>query len=683
MLWGLLAVSIPIIIHLFNFRKTKKIYFSNVALLKSVEVQTSAMRRLKNWLVLAIRILAIMAIVFAFAQPYVPSDEPNGGLSQQGASAIYIDNSYSMENEGSNQRAIDMAIGQLNEVVGLLKSKGNLQLLTNDFASDDMSLLTPDKLRDRLTTLELTPTYRTIEEVFHRQQKALQEYSREGNNYFIISDFQKSTAGNLHAIQPDSTSKLWIVPAQFPIQRNLYIDSVWLDNPFVKELHNNKLYAKVRNTGQEAVEQQSIRLYLEDMQVSSASASVAAESSTIVSFNFSLKNKGVHTGKIMFEDFPITFDNDYYFILKSSPAIRVKHLYAEQPIENNVRQIYSNDSLFAYSQASVQNLDYGTLANADLIVLEGVPSPTAVLVENLTSFIQNGGTLLVIPPRNPDAIASYTHWLQSLGIRLAKASVDVSSIMLQSPDVRIPFFAGVYENSTSNEALIDMPSVKRLWNWDKVGSTLLMTKDDKPYLSSISRGRGQLMVVASPIQSDFTNLGQHALYVPIMYKIASSSVGATPLAYSFSDRYVEIPISKESSISKEQVVKLVAGETEIIPAQRNVGEKLLIEIPAKEQLSAGSQLKPGYYQVMNGTSELVKIAINFSKEESDMRYYTPEELRQIWANTPAVEVLNSINDVQFNTIFEDTFLGKSLWKYFIVLAICLLIAEMVLLRMKQ
>ena len=68
-LLALLALAIPIILHLFYFRRFKKVYFTNVRFLKEVKEQTSARSKLRNLLVLLMRLLAVAMLVFAFAQP--------------------------------------------------------------------------------------------------------------------------------------------------------------------------------------------------------------------------------------------------------------------------------------------------------------------------------------------------------------------------------------------------------------------------------------------------------------------------------------------------------------------------------------------------------------------------------------------------------------------------------------
>src|ERR1035438_3666616 len=72
-LFALSALAIPIIIHLFNFRRYKTVYFSNVTFLKELKEETASQSKLKHLLVLACRLLALAFLVFAFAQPYIPN----------------------------------------------------------------------------------------------------------------------------------------------------------------------------------------------------------------------------------------------------------------------------------------------------------------------------------------------------------------------------------------------------------------------------------------------------------------------------------------------------------------------------------------------------------------------------------------------------------------------------------
>ena len=112
-LYALALVAIPIIIHLFNFRKFKTVYFSNLRFLKSVKEKTKSQSQLKHLLILLSRILAISSIVFAFAQPYLP-DENTNNKANHFAANIYIDNSFSMDGENQSGRLLQTAQKQAN-----------------------------------------------------------------------------------------------------------------------------------------------------------------------------------------------------------------------------------------------------------------------------------------------------------------------------------------------------------------------------------------------------------------------------------------------------------------------------------------------------------------------------------------------------------------------------------------
>ena len=110
-LWALAALAIPIIIHLFYFRRFKKVAFSNVKFLKEVKEETSMRSRLRNLLVLLARCLAVAALVFAFAQPFIPSAREV--LTGRKAVSLFVDNSFSMGAESDSAKTAASAIANM------------------------------------------------------------------------------------------------------------------------------------------------------------------------------------------------------------------------------------------------------------------------------------------------------------------------------------------------------------------------------------------------------------------------------------------------------------------------------------------------------------------------------------------------------------------------------------------
>ncbi|GAB4034067.1 BatA domain-containing protein [Spirosoma jeollabukense] len=684
-LFGLLAVSVPIAIHLFNFRRTRRVFFTNVALLRTVQTETKSFRRLKHWLILACRCLFLVCLVLAFAQPFIPSKNKLG-VSRQGVTSLYVDNSFSMQNERNTKRYLDIAISRLDELLTLFRNATSLQLLTNDFSAAEQQAGSTESIRDRVTSIRFAHTPRTLETVYRRQRNLLSSLNPGGRNQlFWFSDFQKSTAGDLSRLKIDTTDRLFIVPLDAQATKNVYVDSVWLSTPFIREMQNNSLNVRLNNAGQENVKNLPVRLYLDDTQTSTASATLPPGGSATISLNFNVTSKGYHRGRIVFEDYPITFDNQYFFVIEASPAVRVLHLVGQQNGSRDyVQAVYSNDGLFVRQSFNVQNFDVGQLKGTDLVVLEEVADVSGTLRTELERFVRQGGSLAIIPPKNPNMI-SYAPFLSALGIgnvqSLASASSEPSPLPVTEPDRRNPFFRDVFQQSYQAE-LLNMPTAAPVWRWS-AGERLLSLRDGSPLLtqSKVGGSTGQLgnvYLLASPLESTYGNLAEHALFVPVMYKMAALSVQAQRTAYSFGESLVSIPVSNPS---ERAVYKLKHDKLEIIPVQRIVGNQLLFEMPKSNELAAGQEVEAGYYELQDGQGKTQRLlAFNHGNEESTMDFYSADELRKAFANQPNVEVFDSIQDGDFVQVLEQENLGKSLWKYFLLAALAFMLIEIGLVR---
>ena len=126
--WALLLLLIPIVIHLFLFRRTKKIYFSNVAAISRIKDETKSQNRLKHLLILITRILFFLLVILAFIQPEKASD--NAFLSK---SVIYIDNSYSLSRSEDGVTGLDQVITNVSDYVQSRSLDHEFIILTNDF----------------------------------------------------------------------------------------------------------------------------------------------------------------------------------------------------------------------------------------------------------------------------------------------------------------------------------------------------------------------------------------------------------------------------------------------------------------------------------------------------------------------------------------------------------------------
>jgi len=235
-LWALFALAIPIIIHLFNFRKFRKVYFSNVSFLKEVKQETQSKSQLKHILVLIMRMLAIACLVLAFAIPYIPGEGRQSAGDR--AVSIYLDNSFSMDGVSTNGRLFEIARNRIIELVNdSYETTDRFQLITNDFEGKHQRLVNRDEFLKLVNETEISATTRKLSEVMARQQDALAEGEIPEQHAFWFSDFQKSVT-DLDALPADSGMTVYLQPVQAEEVRNLYIDSIWFNTP-VRQLNQS------------------------------------------------------------------------------------------------------------------------------------------------------------------------------------------------------------------------------------------------------------------------------------------------------------------------------------------------------------------------------------------------------------------------------------------------------------
>ncbi|MTI41532.1 BatA domain-containing protein [Fulvivirga lutimaris] len=652
LLFGLLALSIPIIVHLFNFRRTKKVYFSNTRFLKKVKEASSSKLRIKHYLILLSRLLFIFFLVLAFAQPYFPSTK-DGFVSNQ--VAIYLDNSYSMSNEADdNLSAFDLSIGFINKLIGLYPSSTKYKLITNDLEAASNTYKSGSEISELLTEQQMTGVTRTTEEINDRVSLDTETIKPD---VFWLSDFQSSTLGTDQAIL-DSTTEVNLVPLQFTSVNNVFIDSIYLDNPFLIGDQQLKLNVIISNKGEVDRNDMNIKVFIDDLQAATATVGIKANDFETITFDLSFNSNKWSKGRISIEDFPVTFDNDFYFVFNNSRKINVLEVH-ENNHERYVQSVFGNDKLFNFTSQSVDNLDYNLVRQSDLVVVNGLISINGPLAETLNRRVLEGGQIFIVPTEDVD-INSYK--LVS-GLQFIELAEDRNEMSLTTPDFDNPFFANIFEER--NQRVV-MPKANPLLNLGSDRNALLNFANGQTYLTKVNQS---IYILASPLTNEFNTLQNHALFLPIVYRMAvSSSKDIGRLYYSVDDDYVNI---QTDSLLSDNVFKLSSEQGEFIPSQRLNNKSVLLEIPKNE-------LEAGYYDVKISDEIVTTLAFNNSPKESDLRQTAVDDLNQYFQGK--YEVISAADEASFSKAVESKYIGQPLWKYAIMLALLFLLIEVLLIR---
>lgn len=645
-LWALGALAIPIIIHLFNFRKTTRILFSNTRFLQQVRQETTQKRKLKQYLVLASRLLFLLFLVMAFAQPFLPAREQ---LTAGREVTVYLDNSYSMSSQVAEKtRALDAGIRFTKEIVSLFPADTRYKLLTNDFAPFSNTHKTKTEILDILTQIRLSPISRTFREVTQRIGPAQQDI-------FWVSDFQKSTLGQVDTAM-DSLQSWRLVPIRLEGASNVLIDSVYLEDPFVVGGQRNILNVRLRNVGPKVREGLVLKLTINDVQSGTASVNLESNSSAVAKFDLVQGLQGWNRAVTSFTDFPVSFDNEFFVTLNFSDKIKVAEVRSGNTF---VEKVFGNSSLFSYRAFEPGNVDLSVLLQADLVILNNIDHPDASLRDAIRGYQSGVGTLLLIPSEKSD-LDSYRSLTAGLALSKSEA-IEMSE--LDKPDFQNPFFENVFEERTPSMA---MPKARTVFSWPPDRSSLLTFKDGRPFLTRVKN----TFVLNAPLNEKYSDFQRHALFVPVMYRIAASGhrLSQKPY-YALSESTVTLQVD---SLGGDIPVRL-AGKQEVVPAQRRNGDRVIMEIPK-------FSIDPGFYYAMNQRDTLGLVAFDLDKHESLLEQWTGEDVKTMMGGGDHISLFGAASSDTFSNEIKERYLGTPLWKYALVLALLFLLAEVLLIR---
>ncbi|MFL5752029.1 MAG: BatA domain-containing protein [Bacteroidia bacterium] len=672
-LFGLFAIAIPIIIHLFNFRRYKKVYFTNVKFLKEIKQESESKSRIKQWLILAARILAVACLVLAFAQPFIPA--ANNTIKQGNkAISIYIDNSFSMEAVNKGGYLLDNAKRKAKEIAEVFKATDAFQLLTNDFEGKHQRLLSREEFTEAVEEVKVSPVFRTLSEVYTRQKDLLLSSTAADKRSFIISDFQISNV-NLDEVKSDTSIATVLVPLVPNSSDNVYIDTCWFESPVQQTGIVQKLHVRIVNIGERSIENASLKLYINEKQISPASFSIETNAKTEVTLSYLVKETGIQNCRLEIDDHPVTFDDKLYFsysVSKNIPTLVING--GQNRSEAYFTSLMRPDSLFSYTAMTEKSIDYSVFSKNNFIVLNDLSVITSGLAQELQKFLVNGGSLLIFPGANND-INSYNNFFAQCRVNLFGVE-DTVNTKADKINFAQGLYSGVFEKQSEN---MDLPRVFSHY------TTAVATRSNQeviirllngdPFLSQYNVNKGKLYVCSSPLDDDYNNFARHALFVPTIIKIAINSSQPRPL-------YLEVGGNQGMEINGVQLNKETPlhitssnGKIDFIPEVKVTENSIMLYTRAQAK-------EAGNYFLQEEKRNLLGLSFNYQRKESNLKCYLPEELKK-QVDESGFKNFSMIQPGEKSIAagLAEISGGKKLWKLFIILALCFLAIETLLIRL--
>jgi len=664
-LFALSTVAIPIIIHLFNFRKFKKVYFSNVRFLKDIQQQTSSSRKLKNLWLLAARMLAIIFLVLAFARPYIPHREQTSVISQQLVS-IYIDNSYSMESINREGSLLDEAKRRAKEIASAYGINDRFQILTNDFEGKHQHLLNHDEFINAVDDIKISAVNRNINEVINRIQEVYKAEPNTQKTAYLVSDFQENMLEGSKA-KLDTASQFRFVKLQATKQPNISVDSVWFISPVHKAGETEKLVIQLKNNSDKKAENVPYKLTINSQQKAIGSLGINARSYSRDTLSFGGLKPGWQNAEIAITDYPIIFDDKFYFTFSVENQMAILAINAQN---NNIYldAVYRADPFFKLVNVNAGSLNYSSLGSYPLIILNSLAEISQGLAQQLKIYVQNGGCLMVFPALEEN-LQGLTTLAQALGTDRPEALINQQQ-KIESINLQHPLFKGVFEQLPRS---MDLPVAKKYVRYGinsrVIKQNIMEFPGRRVGIAQYSVGKGKVYLSALPLNEEGGNLVRHSIFVPVMYQVAFLSLRDNRLFYTIGkDQYLE---SQKITLQPNQTLRLTKGNFEAIPSllQAETSSRIFI---------AGQVRQQGIYSLAKGDMLLANYAFNDSRSESNLSYASEDELKNYFKDykpeffspggESVQEAIKAINN------------GVQLWKLCLILALVFLAAEILIIK---
>tara|TARA_B100000902_G_scaffold399968_1_gene474109 strand:- start:17533 stop:19563 length:2031 start_codon:yes stop_codon:yes gene_type:complete len=665
LLIALLAIAIPIIIHLFNLRKYRVIRFSSIRLLKEITKAKRSQSRIKNILILLTRIFTLTFLILAFSKPYIPLDEKKSTLVKE--VFIYIDNSFSMESVAADGMLLDKAKNTAIKISNMYDNSCDFYLINNDFLSKHNKALTRNEIQKLIQQIDVSPQYRSINDIINRVQSL--DKKNQNTHLYLISDLQQSTFLDNKEIKEDSNINIIILPLNNTIDNNIYIDSCWLSSPIIRDGKNIEIFATLHNISNKEISNLPAFLHVNGQQKAISNFSILPNERKEISFNFTPLTTGFKHCKISFQDYPITFDDNFYFSFKILEQINVMSVYEDQP-SLAFKSLYQDDKIINYNEYSIRKIKYEEIKNHQLLILDEIDNISTGFQKSIANFVKNGGSLAILPSEDIN-YENYNNLCELLIIDKF-LSIDTVNQPVNILSYNHKIFNGVFKEK---EDEINLPMTYSHYNLSSLNRsnrrTIFELEIGDPFINHYTFFNGDIYLFASTLNDKWTNLTKHALFVPLMYNMALISSKRNRLYHRiYESNFYDAPKSNMKDIP----FHLKSQDIDIIPTKKFIGGKWQLFFQQEIE-------KAGNYLVTQANDTLSTLSFNYGNKESLPSTFRINDIKDIIKKNKLNNItINKVNNQSINNIVKQNQLGKSYWKHCIILALIFLLIEIILIK---
>ena len=631
-LYFLFLLVIPILVHLFQLRRFKKEYFTNVKLLKELQTQTRKSSKIKKWLLLATRLLLLSCLILAFAQPYFEKDK---ATKKNNELIILLDNSFSMQAKGPKGELLKRSIQELLEE---LPENQTFSLLTNSEIFWDTDI---KSIQKELQNLSYSALPFQLDYLLNQVEIKKKQVPKD----FVIITDALQTESKKAATLAQKHSVYFIQP------QAEYVANVSIQNVAISQVMD-QFYELTITLQSFGLKQKEVPL--------SVISSNKAIANTVVQLDTPTKAikitipKKEFQGTVHIEDQSLTYDNDYYLSISAPKKAAV--LAIGSSVQNNfLGRIFTADE-FNYNSTEIKTLDYNQIESQEAIFLNELEDLPPALGTTLKAFYEKGGNVVLIP-NEQNTENNLNTFTANFGATKYTALIS-SEKLITTLNYNHPLFQAVFEKKVTN---FQYPKVKS--SFGLTGNTaVLQFEDQSVFLGSSTNQLGNFYAFSAPINNQNSNFQKAPLIVPTLYNMGQNQSKIGRIAYTIGENQ---SLLLETILSKDEAVVIQNKDYSFIPLQQLLN--------AKCKLTFGDYPeKAGNYEILKNNESLKSISFNYARTESDITALNSRKFDTFTKVNNLSTVLNDLASAQSNS---------EIWKWFIIGTLLLLCIELLIQKM--
>ncbi len=697
-LFALAAAAIPIILHLFHLRKLRTIDFSTLEFLK--ELQQTKIRRLKirQLLLLILRTLLILLIVLAFARPTIKGNLIGTKAQALTTAVLLVDDSYSMAASDADgeyfKQAKEAAIGIVNlmgegDEVFLLPLSGVSNDAPEPAAYRDMAVV-----RSIVRDLGVTFIHRRLEDGLLLAGRILSRSRNYNKEVYVLSDFQEGVVGqrmkpteeNGQVFPPDV--RIYLLPIGKRDLQNLGITSASIPNGIIETGKAFQLKLSVGNFSSSDARNHLLSVFLNGTRVAQKGLDIAGGQIVQSEFSLTPKKAGFLDGMIELEDDDLIQDNRFYFSLRLPERISVLLVGSEQ--DTRYLALALGTRVEASSPLKIERVAHElvtarALENRDVVILANPGQQSSAIVERLAAFVAKGGGLLVFPgPQSTPAVFNRMYAPMNLPVlqsveTIGEVSETTGFVQIEKTELQHPLFEGMFENareriSGQERRSLESPNIRTLARFlpSATATSIIALSNGVPFLLEQKNGEGRILTACLPATLEWSDFPLKGLFVPLMHRsISYLTQEAVRQAQVVAGDPVRVNLPKDP------------GSTPVVQTPQGIDAAIAPVTQAGARTALFSETgQPGTYVVREQQVPITKFSVNLDPDESKTGRAGKESIEALTGRfgLASRSVITIEQPVGVERIVSQSRLGEELWKYFLIAALVIALAEMAVSR---